>query len=226
MNADELGNDFDDSSRAGREGSDETDPVRAGGRATRSRGARPAAHGSNLRKRKHIDGYNSIDEMSEEDGASGDDWDSDKNDEDEHMPDALAVSDAQDASEAEEDSDDDEDVDDDAGSRSLIVTLKLKNKSLAPSKDTPPTSPPPPRQEASNGVVRQPPSTSAAPESVDQSIDATKAGASSPENPHVVVPITSDTSDVKVEEQLPAPSTNGISPEQQPLQQVVGLQEF
>lgn len=59
----------------------------------RSSGRRPLVVGGvNPRKRKHIEGYNSIDEMSEEDedaGSGDDEWDSDKNDAaDEAMPDA------------------------------------------------------------------------------------------------------------------------------------------
>lgn len=207
MNADELGTDFDNSSRGGREGSDETDPIRAGGRTTRNRGARLPTNGSNLRKRKHIDGYNSIDEMSEEDGASGDDWDSDKNDEDEHMPDAADVSDAQEASEDEDDSEDDGDA-----SRSLIVTLKLKKTSLAPSKDTPPTSPPTPGQDTTNGahndtVVESAPSLG----TPSQHVEPSKVEAPLSAAPQVTAPITSNGStDIKME-QPPAPATNGAS---------------
>lgn len=211
MNADELGHDFDDSSRAGREGSDETDPVRGSGRGTRSGGARPAANGSNLRKRKHIDGYNSIDEMSEEDDVSGDDWDSDQN-EDEHMPDA--------AEDEESDARDDSEDDEDAEPRSLVVTLKLKNKSLAPNKETPPTSPPSPAKEASNGVHHPPAET--LPESECEPTDIPKKEAHGEDVLQAAAP-TNQSTEIKTEQPLPPPSTNGVSTnDQQSLQQAVG----
>ena len=117
---------------------DESDPVRSGGRATRA-GGRPSANGANNpRKRKHIDGYNSIDEMSDEDDAdqSGDEWDSDRNDnQDETMPDAD--------DEDSEPSDSDDDDLDQPTTGSLIVKLKVPSSAFSTAKDdTPPTSPP------------------------------------------------------------------------------------
>lgn len=219
MNADELG-DFDGSSRAGREASDETDPVRAGGRATRSGGARPAANGSNLRKRKHIEGYNSIDEMSDEDGVSGDDWDSDRNDEDEHMPDAAEASDAPEASDAEDDSEDDEE----SASRSLIVTLKLKNTSLAASKETPPTSPPTPGQGVSNHAQHNRLEMLPPLELQSQTTQAAKAGANPSDDAQSVEPPTASASTEIKMEQPSHPATNGVSVNGHPLQQVVGVE--
>lgn len=225
MNADELGHDYDDSSRAGREGSDETDPVRDGGRATRNRGARPPTNGgSNLRKRKHIDGYNSIDEMSDEDGASGDDWDSDKNDEDEHMPD-VAEDDDQQASDDGDDSEDDEE----AGERSLIVTLKLKNSSLAPdSKETPPTSPPTPGQQTPNGVQHPPEQALPPLEAPSQPTDSSKIESPPSDVPQASAPsLTNGSTETKMEQQAKEPSTNGTSTHghgQHPLQQVVSAE--
>ena len=104
---------------------DSEQPVRSGGRATRS-AHHPAVNGSvNPRKRKHIDTYNDIDEMSDEEdagGASGDDWDSDKNDgEDDNMPDADDDDDQM--SEA-----DDESEEEDVEPQSLIVKLKISPK--------------------------------------------------------------------------------------------------
>lgn len=207
MNADELGPDYDDNSRAGREGSDETDPIRAGGRATRSGAARPTANGSNLKKRKHIDGYNSIDEMSGEDDVSGDDWDSDKNEEDEHMPDAPEDSDADDASEA----DDESDEDDDTGPQSLIVTLKLKNKSLATDhKETPPTSPLTPGQTKSNGIAAPSAETSTAPQSAERPVEPAKTEVALVDTSQVPAPVVHNPTETKTE-QLPEPSTNDFS---------------
>lgn len=100
------------SGRSTRSGTEDSEPVR-GGRPTRSGG-----NGfGNPRKR----GYNDIDGLSDEEDASGDEWDSDKNDDDEHMPDA------------EEDADDDlsEGVDEsDLETRSLVVKLKVSPKGL------------------------------------------------------------------------------------------------
>ncbi|CZT21710.1 uncharacterized protein RCC_07575 [Ramularia collo-cygni] len=224
MNADELGTDFDNSSRAGREGSDETDPVR-GGRATRNRGARPPMNDSNLKKRKHIDGYNSIDEMSEEDGVSGDGWDSEKNEEDEPMQDAAEMSDAQDASDEGEDEEGDVEDDDDAGSHSLIVTLKLKNKSLASNKETPPTSPPTPGRSSTNGVHQPSAETLPPTHAPSQPSLTTKIEASASPAPNDVAPSTSNGStEIKVE-QAHGTSTNGTSGHvQHPLQQVVSAE--
>lgn len=138
--SDELGPDYDGGERAG---SDESDPVH-GGRPTRA--ARGYAYVvDNPRKRKHIDGYNNIDAMSdEEDDATGDDWNSDANASgDENLPDADDVDDA-----PSEDEDED-----DLGERpsgSLIVKLKVPTLGDLASKqqlrDTPPTSPPTPVQ--------------------------------------------------------------------------------
>ena len=112
------------SSRAGTE---DSDPVRSG-RATRSAG-RHVSGAVNPRKRKHIEGYNDIDDMSEEDEASGGEWDSDKNeadDEDENMPDA-------DDEDEGDDGLDEEDEDEDEEPQSLVVKLKVPSKSPAPS---------------------------------------------------------------------------------------------
>jgi hypothetical protein len=98
---------------------DDSDPVRSSGRATRSAG-RHVPGASNPRKRKHIDGYNEIDSMSDEEDAapSGDEWDSDQNAADDHdMPDAD--------DESEESSEEDE-SEDEQPRRSLILKLKVK----------------------------------------------------------------------------------------------------
>ncbi len=134
MTTDDLGPDYDTEARSARAGSDESDPVRASGRP--SRGARNVDYSdSNPRKRKHIDGYNGIDEMSDEDDAapSGDEWNSDQND-DEEMGEAPDADSQQ--SEVEED-----DFGHDSMS-SLIVKLKLPQSTLSRPRDTPPTSPP------------------------------------------------------------------------------------
>ena len=91
------------------------------GRATRSSAASGA---TNQRKRKYIDGYNEIDEMSDEDDAppSGDEWDSDQNERENEMPDV-------------------DEYDDDTSSSntpghdevpSLIVKLKIPSKAASP----------------------------------------------------------------------------------------------
>lgn len=107
---------------------EDSEPVRNGGRATRS-AAGPAMNGaSNPRKRKHIDGYNDIDGMSEEDDAapSGDEWDSDMNEADDtEMPDVDA--DADDDKEGPSEVDDDEEDDEPT---SLIVKLKVSPNRL------------------------------------------------------------------------------------------------
>jgi len=104
---------------------EDSEPVRSGGRVMRSSGRRPLVVGGvNPRKRKHIEGYNSIDEMSEEDedaGSGDDEWDSDKNDAaDEAMPDAE---DEDDNETAESDGDGD-------GPESLVVRLRVPPKAL------------------------------------------------------------------------------------------------
>lgn len=122
MSTDELGPDYEESG-AERAGSNDSDPVRSGGRATRSGGA---GHSGNSRQRKHIEGYNSIDEMSDEDDA-GDEWDSDKNGSgDEEMPGAD-----EDESQL---SDNDEDEQLERGPpRSILVKLKLGKDPRQPS---------------------------------------------------------------------------------------------
>lgn len=135
MTTDELApgySDIDDEGARsrGRSGTEDPEqPVRSGGRATRS-AFKPAPNGSsNPRKRKHIDTYNSIDEMSDEEetGASGDEWDSDKNEaEDEHMPDVGKDDEDDDMSEADEQSEDE-----DQEPRSLILRLKVPSAALS-----------------------------------------------------------------------------------------------
>lgn len=100
---------------------EDSEPVRGGRRA-----AKQAVNGeSNPRKRKHIDGYNDIDDMSDEEGdaeASGEDWDSEKNDaENTEMPDA---------DDEDEEPSEDDGPEDDEEPRSLVVTLRMSPKSL------------------------------------------------------------------------------------------------
>lgn len=112
----------DNGMASSRAGTEDSDPVRTG-RATRAAGRHAVNGAANPKKRKHIDGYNDIDEMSEEDEASGGEWDSDKNDaedEDENMPDA------DDEDEGDDSSDEDEEP------QSLVVKLKVPSKSPAP----------------------------------------------------------------------------------------------
>ena len=110
--------------RSGTEDSEE--PVRSG-RATRTT-ARPVVNGaSNPRKRKHIDTYNSIDEMSDEDDAdaSSGGWNTDQNDgEDEQMPDAEDQD--NDMSEGDEGSEDEDEEE-----QSLVVRLKVPSGRLS-----------------------------------------------------------------------------------------------
>ena len=105
----------------GDEGDDDSEPPTTLGRATRGGGRAAAVAAENPRKRKHIEGYNDIDDMSEEDDA-GDEWDSDKNDgEDEDMPDA---------DDADDESNEESEEDDDDEQRSLVVRLKVSPKAL------------------------------------------------------------------------------------------------
>ncbi|KAM3417264.1 hypothetical protein BST61_g5521 [Cercospora zeina] len=134
VSTDELGPDYDTEALSQRAGTDDSDPVKPNGRP--SRGNRNVNYAvTNPRKRKHIDGYKDIDEMSDEDDAapSGDEWNSDQN-EDEDMDDAPDA----DSEHSEVDGDDVGDV----STRSLVVKLKLPHKSPSRSRDTPPTSPP------------------------------------------------------------------------------------
>lgn len=123
---DELASGYPDGSGmiSSRAGTEDTDPVRSG-RATRAARGYAANGVDNPRKRKHIDGYNNIDDMSDEDEASGGEWDSDKNeaeDEDEGMPDA----------DDEDDGDISADDEEDEEPQSLVVKLKVPSKSPAP----------------------------------------------------------------------------------------------
>lgn len=132
MTADELAPGYSDAegatSRGGRSGTEDSEqPVRPGGRATRG-ASRPSRDEVNLRKRKykHIDSYNSIDDMSgeEDSGASADDWDSDKNEvEHEPMPD---LNDDDEMSEADEESEAE-----DEEPPSLLLKLKVPSTALA-----------------------------------------------------------------------------------------------
>lgn len=106
------------------EGSEASDPLHEGhGRATRSGGRTAPVNGS--RKRKHIDTYNSLDDMSDEDDAasSGNDWDGGDDDE---VDDNLAEEDEDEMSV----DDDDDDNDLDSVPRSLIVKLKVGDQRL------------------------------------------------------------------------------------------------
>lgn len=107
--------------RSGTEGSERL--TRGGARSTRA-SVRPASSG---RKRRNIDTYNSIDEMSDgdESDASGDDWDSEKNDnEDEPMPDLDDDNDNM--SEADEESDEES-----LEPQSLILKVRVPSAALA-----------------------------------------------------------------------------------------------
>ncbi|KAK5121908.1 hypothetical protein LTR85_004480 [Meristemomyces frigidus] len=120
---DELAPEYNDAAEDG----EDSEPVRNGGRPTRSV-ARPAVNGEiNPRKRKHIDGYNDIDGMSEEEDAapSGDDWDSDQNEaNDTEMPDADDEQDA--ASDDDEEAEEEEEEE----AHSLVVKLKVSPERL------------------------------------------------------------------------------------------------
>lgn len=146
MNTDELGPDYSDDvdrDRSVRSGTADSEPPRAGGRATRNAG-RPAVNGvGNSGKRKHIDGYNDIDEMSDEEDAadSADEWNSDKNEDDRDEE----MKDADDADSESNDSEDDATAS--GASRSLVVKLKVSQKTIHSAKDTPPTSPPSPNEQ-------------------------------------------------------------------------------
>ena len=112
--------------RGGSGTEDSEQPVRGGGRAMRS-GGRQAVNGvGNPRKRKHIDTYNDIDEMSgEEDAdASGEEWDSDENDADDDK-----IPDADDEDDQMSDADDESEIED-VEPQSLVVKLKVPPKGL------------------------------------------------------------------------------------------------
>ncbi|TKA78597.1 hypothetical protein B0A55_03887 [Friedmanniomyces simplex] len=115
---------------SGEEGGSE--PPTTLGRATRSAGKPAVSGATNPRKRKHIDGYNDIDDMSAEDDAapSGeDDWDSDRNDvEDEPVPDADEPD--EEPSEAEVD----DEIEDEP--KSFVVKLKVSPASRRKSDDS------------------------------------------------------------------------------------------
>lgn len=113
MSTDELAPNYSDQERDGSEGSE---PIRGGGRATRSAG-RSAVNG-NHKKRKNIDGYNDVDAMSDEDDAtpSADEWDGGDDADD------IVISELSDDDMSEEDEKNDEE---DHLGRSLIVKLKL-----------------------------------------------------------------------------------------------------
>ncbi|EMC97428.1 hypothetical protein BAUCODRAFT_575349 [Baudoinia panamericana UAMH 10762] len=102
---------------------DGSEPPTTHGRATRLGGRSAQANGADdASARNHIDGYNNIDAMSDEDDAaqSGNDWDSERNEaEDEDMPDA--------GSDGDEPSEGDEDDDQ---PRSLVVRLKVSPNAL------------------------------------------------------------------------------------------------
>lgn len=179
MSTDELAADFEGDDINSRAGSDDSEPVRDGSRATRSGGVRPS-RSTNLRQRKHIDGYNDIDEMSNEDDASGsgDEWDSDKNDdEDEHMPDAD--------DEISEPSDQMED--DDFVQRppagSLVVRLKMPKYALDAERYTPPTSPPSMLDDAATPKVMA--EASLGPDARKSSADSTTNGVVHDNSSHV-----------------------------------------
>jgi hypothetical protein len=115
---DELGPDYNED----KEASDSEQPVRGGARTGRS--SRNVANGgSSLKKRKRIgeddEGEDSQDDMSDDAPPSGEEWDSQAND-DADMPDAD-----------DDESDIPDEGGDDEGHRSLVVTLKTNGKSSA-----------------------------------------------------------------------------------------------
>lgn len=159
MNMEELAPDYDH-----RAGSHESDPVRGGGRATRSGGAANGAN--NSRQRKHIDGYNSIDEMSDEDDAA-DDWDSDKNASgNEDMPDA-------DDEESEPSNDEDDEEIERGPPRTIMVKLPLRKDPKQPSFGDGVAKSEAKEESTSHPIVRVPPPT--------DSTEDTNPGASKPE---------------------------------------------
>lgn len=138
ISTDELGPSLSDveraSSRRRSATTDSDDRVRGAGRPTRSAAPKPMVNGAS-RKRKHIDTYNSIDEMSDEEeaGASGDEWNSDENErEDEDVPDADDGPDADDVPDADDEASEAEQVSDeeDEDPQSLILKLKVPAKAL------------------------------------------------------------------------------------------------
>jgi hypothetical protein len=149
MSTDELGHESDENVRTTRVGTDETDPVRSGGRITRNGGRQSSNDDVNLRKRKHVDGYHSTDELiEEEDVASEEGWNSDKTD----VDDKNAAEDIDDEdSEQSEEGDDEEDQPE--PSTSLIVKLKVPNVVSQSEHDTPPTSPPGRQDDGIDGAL-------------------------------------------------------------------------
>ncbi len=132
ISTDELAPEYSDPERAmsrarsgrmTRSGTEDSEPVRGSGRPTRS--------GLNGRSNPRKRAYNDIDGMSDEEDAepSGDEWDSDKNDDEEQMPDASEGED--DMSDA-----DDESQDDDVEPKSLVVKLRLPKKGAQQTTET------------------------------------------------------------------------------------------
>jgi hypothetical protein len=117
---DELGPNYNED----KEASDSEQPVRGGARTGRST-RNVASGGSSLKKRKRVgeddDGEDSQEDMSDDAPPSGEEWDSQANDDaDDAMPDAD-----------DDESDIPDEGDDDGEHRSLVVTLKTNGKSSA-----------------------------------------------------------------------------------------------
>nr|POE65278.1 hypothetical protein CFP56_34945 [Quercus suber] len=116
MSVDELAPEYDDV----RARSDESEPVRPSGRATRN-----AANGrAGGQHRKHIEGHNNIDAMSAEE-ESADEWNSGKEDDvDDDMPTDGDANEDEDLEDSE-----DEPVDEEEGEpQSLLLKLKVSPK--------------------------------------------------------------------------------------------------
>ena len=82
----------------------------------------------NGRKKKHIDGYNSLDEMDDESDASssGGDWDGGEDDEDVVLADDVDDEDEEDAEMSDSDNGQDGEDGDLAGKGSLVVSLRYQ----------------------------------------------------------------------------------------------------
>lgn len=120
ISTDELAPDYSDA-RGG--GSEDSEPVRSGGRATRA----AANGGAGGRTRNHIEGYNKIDAMSEEE-ESVDEWNSGKEDE---VEDAMPPDDDDELEDSEEDEKDEENKREDEP-QSLVLKLKLSPSAPKP----------------------------------------------------------------------------------------------
>jgi hypothetical protein len=193
---DELGPDYSED----KEASDSEQPVRGGARAGRA--TRGAVNGSSgLKKRKRINADDedegSLDDLSDDAPPSGEEWDSQANDDgDDAMPDA----------------EDDSDLleDEDAEPKSLVITLKTNGKARE-SGSSPVAEPKPMEGSAAPGALKVEPASSVAIEDAHSTSTHLQVQETDVKQTEYPTPTSTVTATTTVDKPL---ATTGLKPQQ------------